>query len=103
MLRVAIAFLTLALSVASAKLYNVETTLPMVLAGTELKAGAYTLDLEGDKISVKQGKTAIQTSVRVETGTDKNRATSFRCEQVDGRYHVKEIRLGGTNLKLVLL
>jgi hypothetical protein len=103
MLRVAIAFLTLALSVGSAKQYTVESTLPMVLAGTELKAGSYTLDVEGDKISVKQGKTTIQASVRVETSTDKTRATSFRCEQVDGRYHVKEIRLGGTNLKLVLL
>jgi len=103
MLRTAIAFLALALSVASAKSYTVESTLPMVLAGTELMAGSYTLNLEGDKISVKQGKTTFQASVRVETGTDKIRATSFRCEQVDGKYHIREIRLGGTNLKLVLL
>ena len=103
MLRVVVAFLTLALSVASAKVYTVETPVPVVLAGTELKAGTYALNLDGDKISIKQGKVAIEANVKVETAAEKNRSTSFRCEQVDGKYQVKEIRLRGTNLKLVLL
>lgn len=102
MIRIAVVLMTLALSVASAKSYKVETFLPMVLAGTELKAGEYTLDLNGGSVVVRKGKVAVEANVKVETTETKSKSTKFVCDEAGGKYQVKEIHLGGTNTKLVV-
>jgi len=102
MLRIAIALLTVALSIASAKSYTVNLFQPAVLAGTELKTGEYKLELDGDKIQLKNGKVLVEANVKVENAPERNRSTSMRLEDEGGRLHVKEIRLGGTNMKLVV-
>jgi hypothetical protein len=43
MMKIAVAFLTVALSMASAKSYSVNVFQPAVLAGTELETGEYKL------------------------------------------------------------
>ena len=102
MLRIAIALLTVALSVASAKSYTVNLFQPAVLAGTELKTGEYKLELDGNKIQIKNGKLLVEANVTVENAPERNRSTSLRLEDEGGRLHIKEIRLGGTNMKLVV-
>ena len=102
MIRIAVLLMTLALSVASAKSYTVETFLPMVLAGTELKPGEYTLDLNGDSVVMRKGKVKAEANVKVETNGAKSKSTKFVCDETGGSYQVKEIHLGGTNTKLVV-
>ena len=103
MIRIAGAFLALALSLAaSAKSYTVEVVIPMVMNGTELKAGTYTLDVNDNKIVLKKGKLAVEANVKVETADTRIPSTSFRCEEVGGQYQVREIRLGGTATRLVM-
>ena len=103
MIRIAVAFLALALSMAaSAKSYTLDVFVPMVLSGTELKPGTYTLDLTNNKIVVKQGKLAVEADVKVETAEARIPSTKIRCEDLGGKYQVKEIQLGGTNMKLVI-
>jgi len=102
MIRIAVMLMTLALSIASAKSYTVETFRPVVLAGTEVKPGQYTLDVNGGSIVMRKGKVAVEANVKVETTGTKNKSTKFVCDEAGGKYQVKEIHLGGTDTKLVL-
>ncbi len=95
-------FAILALAVASAKTYSVTLFQDSVLAGTELKAGDYRIDLTDSKIVVKSGKRVAESTVKVEKGDTKYSATTVRYANGDGKFRIQEIRLGGTNLKLVV-
>ncbi len=95
-------FAILALAVASAKTYSVTLFQDSVLAGTELKAGDYRIDLTDSKIVVKGGKQVVESAVKVEKSDTKYSATTVRYANGEGKYRIQEIRLGGTNLKLVV-
>jgi hypothetical protein len=102
MTRIAVAFLTMALSLAGAKSYTVNLFQPAVLAGTELKVGEYKLELNGDKVQLKNGRLTVEANVKVENTPEPNRSTSLRLEDNGGRLHIREIRLRGTSMKLVV-
>jgi hypothetical protein len=102
MKKVALIFLTLALGMACAKQYAVTLFVPSVVSGTELKAGDYMLDLQSGKIVIKNGRVRAESAVKVETAPAKYPSTAVRYAAVDGKSQVREIRLGGTNLKLVI-
>jgi hypothetical protein len=99
--KLAFAFLVLALTVACAKTYWVTLYQPSVVAGTELKPGDYRLDLNGDQVTLKNGKHLAQSTVKLEENGERYGRTSVRYAHNDGKYTVQEIRLGGTNVKLV--
>ncbi|MBM3745227.1 MAG: hypothetical protein FJW34_05475 [Acidobacteria bacterium] len=98
--KLVITFLMLALAVACAKTYHVTLFQPSVIGGTELKAGEYRLELNGDKVVLKNGKHVAESTVKVEDNGEKFSRTSVRYDNGDGKYRVQEIRLGGTNIKL---
>ena len=75
---------------------------PAVVNGTELKAGDYRLELDGDKVTISNKKTTVGASVRVETAGDKVHSTTMCCLGDGCKYNLQEIRLGGTNQKLVI-
>lgn len=102
MKKVALIFLTLALGMACAKQYAVTLFLPSVVSGTELKPGNYMLDLKEGTVVIKNGRSMAQSAVKVETAPNKYGSTAVRYAAVDGKSHIREIRLGGTNLKLVI-
>ena len=57
-------------------------------------------------ISVPEGsnkgkKTVAESQVKIETSDTKYGSTSVRYSNGDGKYKVQEIRLGGTNTRLV--
>jgi len=99
--KLVITFLMLALAVASAKTYYVTFFQPSIIAGTELKAGEYQLKVEGDQVTVRNGKIVAQAAVKVEENGEKYSRTAVRYQNGDGKYRVQEIRLGNTNVKLV--
>jgi hypothetical protein len=96
----AVAFLSLA-AVASAKSYGVTLYDQMLAGGTELKPGEYTVDVSSDKAVIKKGKLASENPSKLETAPTKYASTSVVCSKVDGKLHIKEIHLGGTNTKVV--
>ena len=69
----------------------------MVVNGQTLQAGDYKVQFAGDKATIKQGKTATEVPVKVETSDNKYATTTVR---LNGQ-QVEEIRLGGTKTKLV--
>ena len=102
MKKLAVLLFTVALSVSSAKTYRITLFQPSVLSGTVLKPGDYNLDLTGEKVVIRQGKVAAEASVKQEVNGERFNATSVRYAVRDGRNHVLEIRLGGTNTKLIV-
>lgn len=102
MKRIVFVFLVLALAVASAKTYSVTLFQPSVIGGTELQPGEYKVDVQDTKIVIKSGKQTVESPVKVETASEKFSSTSVRYASGDGKYRIQEIRLGGTNTKLVL-
>jgi hypothetical protein len=94
-------FATLALSVASAASYRVTVYQPSVVGGTELKPGDYKIELKDNKAVIKAGKETVEAPVRVENSDQKFNSTSVRYTNADGKMKVNEIRIGGTNTKLL--
>jgi hypothetical protein len=75
---------------------------PSVLAGTELKAGDYKVEVKGDKVVLRNGKAETEASVKVENAPQKFSNTTVRFADEGGKFRITEIRLGGTNTKLVV-
>jgi hypothetical protein len=97
-----LSFGTLALAIASAAShYQFSLFQPSFVAGKELKAGDYKIELNGDKATIKAGKQSLEAPVKVENGTEKFPETSVRYSNADGKMTVTEIRLGGTSTKLL--
>ena len=89
---------TFALVIASAaSTYSFTIFEKSTLNGKELKPGEYKVELKGNTAIVKQGKSAFEAPVRVETTGDKASISSVKY--VDGV--IREIRLGGTKTKLI--
>ena len=87
---------------ASAKSFTVTLFEPAMIGGTELKAGDYKFELQDQKIVIKHGHDTTEAAVKVETGEGKYPSTAVTYANSDGKNKVEEIRVGGTNMKLVL-
>jgi hypothetical protein len=89
-------------AVASAKSYPITLFEPSVIGGMELKPGDYTLELRDEKVVIRKGKQVCEAPVKVETADSKYASTRVRYSNGDGKYHIREIHLGGTTMKLMV-
>jgi hypothetical protein len=91
-----------ALAIASAaSTYKVTLFQPSIVNGTELKPGDYKIELKDNTAVISKGKQSVEAPVKTETGESKFSSTSVRYHNGDGKYRLQEIRIGGTNTKLV--
>ena len=90
------------IALAQAKSFHVVLYEKSVLGSTELKPGEYTIELKNEQVVVKNGKIEAQAPVKVENEGNKYPTTTVRYNNGDGHYKITEIRLGGTNMKLVV-
>jgi hypothetical protein len=98
----AIALVLLAATFAwAASSHSVNFSKPAVVGNTELKPGDYKLEFNGDKAVLKRGKTELEAPVTLETGAVKYNQTTACCVGEDGKYRLQEIRVGGTNTKIL--
>lgn len=97
-----VAFAVLGLAVASAKTYSITLFQTSVLGSTELQAGDYKLEVTNDKVVIRSGRRSHEAPVKVETGNEKYKSTTVRYANGGGKYKIQEIRLGGTNMKLIV-
>lgn len=72
-----------------------------VIAGNELKAGDYRVEVDGDQAVIKAGKHTVQAAVKIQTDDSKHPSTMVRYNHGDGKYHVSEILIGGSKTRLV--
>jgi hypothetical protein len=100
--KILLSFATLALAAASAaSSYRVTLFQPSIVAGQELKPGDYKVTVKDNKATIASGKHSVEASVKTETAENKFSSTTVRYSNGDGKYRVQEIRLGGTNTRLV--
>ena len=95
------AFTLLAVSLAYGKSYHLVLFEKSMLGSAELKPGEYTLELKDQQAILKSGKTRVEAAVKIETESSKYASTSVRYANGDGRFRLREIHLGGTNMKVV--
>ena len=72
------------------------------LNGVDLKPGEYKMQVEGGKLTLQSGKTRAEAEVKTEVADKKFGATTIRYQNSDGKLRITEIRVGGTNTKLVV-
>jgi len=94
-------FAVLALVVASAKSYSITLFQASVVAGHELKAGDYTVEVDGAKAIIRGRKESVEDGMKVEENTHKFGATTVRYDLDGGKYRIQSIHLGGTKTTLV--
>ena len=100
--KLTLSFGTFALAVAgAASTYRVTLFERSMFGATELKPGDYNIELRDGKAVIKAGRKRVEAPVRVETADERFPSTSVRYSNGDGKYHVQEIRVGGTNTKLI--
>ena len=86
---------------AAAESYKVTLFQESIVNGTTLKPGDYKVIVADNMATITAGKNKVEAPVKVETADSKFPTTSVRYQNGDGKYRVKEIRLGGTATKLV--
>jgi hypothetical protein len=96
-----VCFCLLAIAVASAASHKLTLFEPSIVNGTELKPGEYRMEITDQKVVIKKGRQTVEAPVKVETADSKFSSTTVRYKNGDGKFRVEEIRVGGTNMRLV--
>lgn len=69
--------------------------------GKELAPGDYKITIDNDKATISNGSVKVEAPVKMESVDQKYASTAVRYQNGDGKYRVREIRVGGTKTKLV--
>ena len=98
--RITLAFLTAGvMTLSAASTYKVSLHQDATVNGKQVKAGDYKIEVKDNNTAVlKQGKTTVEVPVKTETAQSKFPST--QVQYTDGN-NLQEIRVGGTNTKLV--
>ena len=101
MKKLLLSFATVALGIAAAagNSFTVNLDHACSVGATQIKAGEYKVQTEGDKIVLKSGKTVIELPAKMESGAKRFDATSVRID--DKTNKLEEIRVGGSNTRIV--
>ena len=85
----------------AASSYSVNLYRPTNVNGTEFKPGECKVEVQGDKVIFKQGKTSVEAPARIETRAQKFGSTTVGYNGESANGQIQEIRLGGTKTILV--
>jgi hypothetical protein len=69
--------------------------------GKELAPGDYKITVDNDKATISNGSVKVETPVKIETADQKFSSTAVRYQNGDGKYRLREIRVGGSKTRLV--
>jgi len=98
LMKMTVGLAALALGVASAaSSYTLRLTNSLSIGGTQLKAGDYKVEMQGDKAVFKSGKTMVEVPATLGKSDQKFNFTSFIAQ--DSK--LIEIDLGGTSEKIL--
>ena len=81
--------------------YTVKLLHTSVVKNVVLKQGEYRLNLGKDSATLVNGKTRVETPVKMETGDSKFDTTAIRYDESAGNSVITEIRLGGTKTRII--
>ncbi len=99
--RIALLFAVVSLAVASAgNSFRVSLYQPTMVNGTEFKAGEAKLELKDDKAVIRQGKTSVEASVKVEENKGKYVYTIVGYKE-GTNHEIKDICVAGTTTHIL--
>lgn len=99
--KILIAFTTMAIAIATAaSSYKVTLFQPSQVGGKELKPGEYKVSVQENKVIISSGKQSVEAEAKLETAEGKFSATAIRYAAGESN-RIQEIRIGGTNTKIV--
>jgi len=81
----------------AATTYKVTFFQPVVVNGTQLKPGDYKVEVQDNKVLIKQGKVMAEAPVKIMSNEEKYSRDVVRMNGTD----IEEIRIGGTHTRLV--
>jgi hypothetical protein len=91
-----------ALVAAEPKSYYMKLYQPATVAGKNLPAGEYQVEVMDQKAVIRDGKVELaEAPVKVETADTKYRTTSVRLDLAGSSPRVEAIKLGGTRMMIV--
>jgi hypothetical protein len=103
--KITLAIGTFALAVASAASNTYHITLDDAawVGSTQLKAGDYKIEIQGDKAVIKSGKKDVaEVQVKVETADHKAESNQIFMRTENNKQEIQEIRIGGSTTRIVL-
>ncbi|MBM3792787.1 MAG: hypothetical protein FJW31_01715 [Acidobacteria bacterium] len=100
--KLVVSFAIAGLALASAATHRVTLFEEASVNGQTLKPGDYKLEVTGDKAMLSRGKQKVEAPVSVLKAASKYSSTSVRYNNGEGKFKVQEIRIGGTDTKVVL-
>jgi hypothetical protein len=81
--------------------FRVNISQPSVVKGSDLKPGEYRVNMAAEKVTFVMGRTNVEAPVKIETSPEKFNATAVRYVTENGKAVISEIRVGGTNTRLI--
>ena len=94
----------LVLGVASAaSTYRFRLQAPARFNGTSLQPGNYTIQLEGEKATLKIGKSVVEAAAKLETGERKYPITTVSFDSIGPEKSITEIDVGGTTTRIIIV
>jgi hypothetical protein len=91
----------LLITAAAKETFQVTLFQPSIVGGTELEPGDYRVTVDAERVVFKKGRKTVEASAKIESGDEKYKSTTVRYDNGDGKYRLAEIKLGGTNQRLV--
>lgn len=91
-----------ALPIASARTYSIRLYSPLIVSGQELAPGEYALDVKDSKIVIRGHGKQVEAAAQVHNEQTKWDTNAVRYDTTEKGSEVREIRLGGTKLHIVL-
>jgi hypothetical protein len=99
--RIALLFAVVSMAVASAgNSFRVNLYQPTMVNGTAFKPGEAKLELKDDKAVIKQGKTSVEASVKVEENKGKYILTTVGYKE-GANHEIKDICVAGTTTHIL--
>jgi hypothetical protein len=99
--KAALLFVVAGLAFAGGRTYTVSLFEKAMFGNTELTPGQYKVEVNDQKATIRQGKTQLESPVKVEENASKFDTTTVRYNHDGGKTRIEEIRLGGTKTKLL--
>jgi hypothetical protein len=96
-------FAALAVGVAAAASnYSLNLGDKVWVGDKELKPGDYKVTINGDKATIKSGKTVVEVPAKIESSPNKYSVSTIDSKSDGGKVRLTEIHVGGTTTRIVL-
>jgi hypothetical protein len=96
-----IAAISMGLAAGAASRYSVTIGEPAEIGVQPIKPGEYSVEVEGNKATLKGAGKSIEMPVRVVEGDAKFPRTTVRYNIAGGKYRLEQIQIGGTKTTLI--